>query len=171
MLPSRLAVLALVAAAALPSVACRKLAEKAEERAIEKSLEKQGGGQVNINGQNGSMTVTTDASSFEMGAGAKVPDDFPSAVPIYPGAKPAFAARSTDPKGKAAWSVQLETPDSKDQVVAFYKDHMSGFKQSATADLGKSAMAAWDGPQYAVTLMVGAENPKTTSISLNASSK
>jgi hypothetical protein len=171
MIATRLAVAALVAAIALPSLACRKLAEKAEERALEKSLEKQGGGPVNINSHNGSMTIVTDAGSFEMGAAAKIPDDFPSAIPVYPGAKPAFAARSSDPKGKATWSLQLETPDSKDQVVAFYKDHMTGFAQSTTADLGKSAMEAWQSPRYTVTLIVGGENPKTTSISLNAATK
>jgi len=167
----RLTVAALVVAVALPSVACRKLAEKAEERAIEKSLEKQGGGQVSINGEKGSISIVSDAGSFVMGAGAKIPDDFPKAVPIYPGAKPAFAARSTDPKGKAAWSLQMETPDSKDQVVAYYKGHMSGFTQATTADMGKSAMDVWQSPQLDVTLIVGGENAKTTSISLNAASK
>jgi len=150
---------------------CRKLAEKAEERAIEKSLEKQGGGQVSINGEKGSLTIVTDAGSFEMGAGAKIPDDFPKTVPVYPGAKTDFAAKSSDPKGKAAWSLQLETTDSKDQVVAYYKAHMSGFTQSTTADMGKSAMDVWQSPQYDVTLIVGGENAKSTSISLNAASK
>jgi len=167
----RLLVAALLVCATVPSVACRKLAEKAEERAIEKSLEKQGGGQVSINSQKGSMTITTDAGTFQMGAGAKIPDDFPKAVPIYPGAKPAFAAKSTDPKGKAAWSVQMETPDSKDQVVAYYKANMGGFTQQTTADMGKSAMEVWQSPQYDVTLIIGGDNPKETSISLNASSK
>jgi hypothetical protein len=161
----------LVVASALPSVACRKLAEKAEERAIEKSLEKNGGGQVSIDSKKGSLSIVTDGGTFQMGAGAKIPDDFPKAVPIYPNAKPAFAARSTDPKGKSAWSVEMETSDSKDQVVAYYKSNMGGFTQQTTADMGKSAMEVWQSAQYEVTLIIGGDNPKTTSISLNATSK
>ena len=167
----RLLVASLVVAAALPSVACRKLAERAEERAIEKSLEKSGGGQVNIDTKKGSLSIVTDGGTFQMGAGAKIPDDFPKAVPIYPNAKPAFAAKSTDPKGKSAWSVQMETPDSKDQVVAYYKSNLGGFTQQTTADMGQSAMQVWESAQYEVTLVVGGDNPKTTSISLNATSK
>lgn len=154
-------------AAAMALVACQRLAEKVGER----PLENDGGSLVSLHGPQGSISRVTDSGTFQMGAGATIPDDFPKAVPIYPNAKPAFAARSIDPRGHATWSVQMETPDSKEQVASYYKSSMGGFTQQTAADMGKSAMQVWQSPQVDVTLIIGGDSPKATSISLNASSK
>ena len=87
-------VLVLAAASALPTVGCKRLAERAAEKAEEKAIEKQTGGQVSINGQKGTMTIVTDAGAMTMGELAKIPEDFPKNVPIYPGSKPTVAVKS-----------------------------------------------------------------------------
>jgi hypothetical protein len=156
-----------VVALALPSLGCKRLAEKAEEKAIERST----GGQVQINdGKGGGLKITTDAGTMMIGNGASIPDDFPKAVALYPGAKPILGAKQSDAKGKAVWTVSEETPDGKDKVVAYYKANMSGFTPTTTMDMGQSSMNVYDSPQYTVSLTIAAEGNKT-GIQLTAATK
>jgi hypothetical protein len=161
--------LAVLATSVLAPLGCKRLAERMEEKAIEKGT----GGQVHVNGENGTISVTNDGGTVSVGTGAKIPDDFPSTIPIYPGAKPSLAAKTSDPKGKAAWSLALETPDAKDQVVAFYKAKMSGFTAESSMDMGTTTMNVYKSAQYEVTLMVATESgsAKKTVITLNAVTK
>jgi len=161
--------LVLAAAFVLPSVGCKRLAERAAEKAEEKALEKGTGGQVSINGQKGTMTIVTDAGEVMLGATAKIPEDFPKSIPVYAGANPKMAMKSAS-NGKEAWSLSLESTDSKDKIVAFYKANMSGFTVASTMDMGTSSMTVYQSPKYDVTVMVSAES-KTTGISLNVASK
>ena len=161
----------LVAAAfALPSVGCKRLAERAAEKAEEKAIEKQTGGQVTINGQKGTMTIVTDAGTMTLGETAKIPDDFPKAVPVYPGAKAKMALKSAT-NGKEAWSLSLETTDTKDAVVAYYKANMSGYTVASTMDMGTSTMTVYQSPKLDVTMMAAAESGGKTGVTLNVASK
>ncbi|MGD0529083.1 MAG: hypothetical protein ABSE49_28350 [Polyangiaceae bacterium] len=162
---------ALAVAVAVPTVGCKRLAEKAAEKAEEKALEKSTGGQVSINDKKGTLTIVTDAGEMMFGANSKVPADFPSAVPIYPGATPVISAKQADAKGKPTWTLSLETPDPTAKITDFYKDKLSSFKLESTADnIGASAMRVYSSPQYQVVMMIGASGPKT-SISLTVTQK
>jgi hypothetical protein len=162
---------ALVAAAAVPAVGCKRLAERAAEKAEEKAIEKSTGGQVSINDKKGTLTIVTDAGEMMFGATAKIPADFPSAIPIYPGANPVVSAKQADPKGKTTWTLNLETPDPTDKITAFYKDKLGAFKLESTADnVGASSMRIYSSAQYQVVMMIGASGAKT-SISLTVSQK
>ena len=165
-----LAPLVLAAAFALPSMGCKRLAERAAEKAEEKAIEKGTGGQVSINGQKGTMTIVTDAGTMTMGETAKIPDDFPKAVPVYPGAKAKMALKSAS-AGKEVWSVSLETTDTKDQVVAYYKANMTGYTVASAMDMGTSTMTVYQSPKYDVTMMAAAESAGKTGITLNVASK
>ncbi len=168
---SSLAVAALVAAAAVPTVGCKRLAERAAEKAEEKAIEKSTGGQVSINDKKGTLTIVTDAGEMMFGATTQIPADFPSAVPIYPGAKPVLSAKQNDGKGKPTWTLSLETPDPTAKITDFYKDKLSAFKLESTADnIGASAMRVYSSPQYQVVMMIGASGAKT-SISLTVTQK
>lgn len=160
-------VVALVAVSAACTVGCKRLAEKAEEKAIERNT----GGQVTINDKKGTLTIVTDAGAMTMGATTKVPDDFPKAVAIYPNAKPSFAAKTLDPKGKEVWSLTFDTNDTKEQVVSYYKANMSGFTVATSMDMGQSSMNVFQSPKYDVTLMVSSETSSKTAITLNAVTK
>jgi hypothetical protein len=168
--PVALVSLVLAAALALPSMGCKRLAERAAEKAEEKAIEKSTGGQVSINGQKGTMTIVTDAGAMTLGETAKIPDDFPKAVAVYANAKPKMAVKSAA-NGKEAWSLSLETPDTKDQVVAFYKANMSGFTVASTMDMGTSTMTVYQSPKYDVTMMVSAESAGKTGFTLNVATK
>jgi hypothetical protein len=166
---SVLAPLVLAAVFAVPSMGCKRLAERAAEKAEEKALEKSTGGQVSVDGKKGTLTIVTDAGEVMLGNTAKIPADFPKVVPVYAGAQPKMAVQSAQ-NGKEAWTISLETPDSKDKVVAFYKANMSGFTVASTMDMGTSSMTVYQSPKYDVTVMVSAE-AKTTGLSLSVSSK
>jgi hypothetical protein len=163
--------LALAAAVALPGVACKSAAERAREKAEEKAIETQTGGQVQLDDKKGTLTIVTEAGAMTLGTGSSLPADFPKSVPIYPGATTGFSSKSADPRGKDVWSVQLESGDSKDKVVAWYKANMGGFTSASDMDLGESSMQVWQSPKLDVTLIIGSEPNAKTSIMLNASSK
>ncbi|HEY1695688.1 MAG TPA: hypothetical protein VGG39_26150 [Polyangiaceae bacterium] len=156
-------VLALVAVA---SSGCKRLAERAEEKAIERST----GGQVKIDDKKGTLTIIADGGAVTMGAAATIPADFPKEVAVYPGAKPQMVAKSLDPKGKQAWSVTMETPDPSAKVVAYYKANMTGFTQASTMDMGTSNMSVYQSPRYDATVVINSEGAKSL-ISLTVASK
>jgi hypothetical protein len=86
---------------------------------------------VNVN-QNGSVNVQgKNGESLSIG-NAKLPDGFPSDVPVY---KPSDAILSL--KTKDGYNVTLATADSAQQVLDFYKN-----------ELAKNGWAAEDGSQF-----------------------
>lgn len=158
--------LAVAAAVAVPTVSCKRMREKAEERAIEQ----QTGGQVKVDKDKGTMTIVTDAGAMTVGSGAKLPDDFPKGVPAYPGATVQFAAKTSN-SGKDAWSAAFETPDSKDKVAAFYKSNLGGFNQASSMELGDSVVQAWQSPKYDVSLIIAADAAGKTTITMGVTAK
>ena len=68
-----------------------------------------------------------DASRFPTdlpeGATAAIPDNFPSDVPVYPGAQPA-QGRGVELEGKPLAAVQLVTNDSPEDVYEFYRTNL-----------------------------------------------
>jgi len=171
MRPTALVALLAFTAVAAASSGCKSAAERAREKAEEKAIEQQTGGQVTLNHDKGTMTIVTDGGEMQLGVGSSIPADFPKSVPVYPGAKVELAAKSTGANGKPAWSVQLETGDAKDKVLAFYRSGLTGFTKATDMDMGDSAMSVWQSPQYDVTLLIGAGADQKTSITLNAASK
>ena len=137
-------------------------------RAREKGTPEQSGGEVQIQG--GAVTLSNDAGTVAMGEGAKVPDDFPKAIPIYPSAKVEMAARSTR-NGKLTWTLSLATGDASDHVSAFYRAGMSAFKATSQMNMGVADMAVWQNEQYDATMMIAPSDDQTTRISITVVSR
>jgi hypothetical protein len=161
---SSLGCVALVGAAWLNSgcdLITEKITEKVTEKAIEHTIEKETGGDVQID--KGSLSFKNDKGSVEFNSGgAKVPDSWPKDVPLYPGAKVTMAM-SND----AQHVLALETPDSPDKAVAFYKDKLSAMKQEAAMSTEQQEMLVYkDGTERLVQLSIGKEaggsGPNTT---------
>lgn len=137
-----------------------KITQKVTEKAIERTIEEKTGGEVQVN--EGSLSFKNDKGTVALGAGAKVPDGWPQDVPLYPGAK-VTAAMSNE----AQIVLGLETSDSPEQAVAFYKDKLSGMKQEAAMNTTQQQMLVYkDGTQRMVQLSIGLEKggtgPNTT---------
>ena len=154
-------ILSLAVAAGL--AACSKAPEKAAEKMIESTIQKDGTkAKVDLSGGAAKIT-TTDASGktsqIEMGA-AKV-DEAELGVPFYPGASPAEGGSSkvSTPEGIMV-SVFLQSADSPDKVSAFYRDRlkaMSAGKQMmdmSTGDGGANLMLADDKAKTSIQVNV-----------------
>jgi hypothetical protein len=151
------------------SAGCKSSQEKAGQRAATM----QNGAQVQL--VEGGLLMTTDAGTVALGENAKIPDDFPKTVPLYPGAKVNMAARSAGDKGKPAWSLSLESGDEQPKVVAFYASNMTAsagaFKKGSDLALGDTQMTVWQGAQFDVTLMISAGADNQTAISMTVAGK
>lgn len=90
------------------------------EKMTEKMIESQMGENADIDLKNGSVRVTTDEGTFDMG-GAKLPDDWPTDAPVYAGAKITYSASMNPVTGKAGKAVMFTTTDTAAKVLAYYK--------------------------------------------------
>lgn len=154
----------LVATAALVALpGCEKMKEKLAEKAAEKAVEGATGGKVDLNSSSGGITIKDEKNGavVQAGAGAKVPTDWPSSVPVYPGAT--VEASMGTPQGK---TLHLSSADSADKVIAFYKGKLPG-KQTALVDLGQSKTLAHENGKDKIAVVVGASGDGKTTIMLS----
>ena len=106
-----------------------KVSEEVAEKATEAAIEHDQGGDANVNLQNGNVSIKTDQGSFTVQNGAKLPDGFPSDVPLYPGAAVQSSAGSTTAEGQG-FLITATSTDAPDKVIAFYKEKLAGTFQS-----------------------------------------
>ena len=99
------------------------------------------------------------------------PGDFPGALPVYPGSRVTLAGRRTIATGKLAWSLTVETPDSKAQVRAFYDEHLPGFALASDIDLVDSALWVWRSPAYDLDVVVGRGADGMTTVTLHVAER
>ena len=145
--------------------ACKSTKQKVEETV----LEDQTGNKIKLT--EGGLVMTTDAGTFALGAGSKVPDDFPKTVPVYPGARVNMAGRSPGLNGKMAWTLSLESDDDAGKVGDFYKSKMASFTLASDLDMAGTRMLVWQSAQNDVTLMAGPGNTGGTAFTLTVSAK
>ena len=90
--------------------------------------------------ENVNVDMKSDGSSFSIktqdgvvlsGENAKIPDNFPKDVPVFPGAKATLV--TTDTKSEM-FSVSLTTADTLENVGAYYKKELAanGWKEEQT---------------------------------------
>ncbi|WP_164116630.1 hypothetical protein [Sphingorhabdus sp. Alg239-R122] len=73
--------------------------------------------------ENSTVKISSDDGDMTIEAGKDIAANLPDGVTTYPGAKilsSANMSNSEDRKGSSM--VQMETPDSKDKIVKYYKD-------------------------------------------------
>ena len=135
-----------------------KLTKKVTESAIEHVIEQKTGGDVEIDSSSGSVTVKSDKGTVAFNsAGNKVPEDWPSDVPVYPGSKVTMSMSSV-----GQHVLTLETTDTPEQAVAFYKSKLSALKQEATMATEQQTMLAYkDDTGRRVQLSIGKDKGGT----------
>jgi hypothetical protein len=160
-------VLAFATLALVLATGCDKIKEKIAEKAAEKAVETATGGDVKIS--SGGVTVKDDktGASAQLGTGAKVPDDWPSNVPVYPGTVQASMA------GENGKTVIVQTKDTPAKVSDFYKAKLTGMKKQAEMDLGASKTLAWVDGKTTVSLMVsaGGDDDHLTTVQLSVATQ
>ena len=153
----------------------QSIAERVAEEAIEKAIEEESGegveidleeGEITIESDEGEMTISSDEESVDIksdegeatfGTGAELPDGFPGNVPVYPDMEITTSWKSTE-NDKDNYSISGVTDDPGDDVFNWYKDKLSGWdiegEFTMSGDDGKtSTLSAKDGV-YVITIMV-----------------
>jgi hypothetical protein len=115
----------------------------------------------------GTAPATTEPAR-ELHVGPTVPDDFPKAIPLYPGARVLTAAKSAKAGGRPAWSVVSESRDSTEIVTTYLKTHFRGFALSKEMLLPKASLSTWQSASYDVTMTVGKGANGATTITVSA---
>jgi hypothetical protein len=145
---------------------CGKIREKLAEKAAEKAVETASGGDVKISGGGSSVTVKdkNGGGTATLGTGAKLPDGWPSDVPVYPDAT--ITAAMAAPTGK---TVVLETKDPAAKVADFYKSKLSSFQKMSDVDMGGTRQLGFrDGKRNIAVLVApgGSDGKSTISLSV-----
>ena len=150
--------------------ACSKIEEKMAEKAAEKAT----GGQVDIDSKTGKVKLKQKGpdgkeSEVQLGEGSSVPADFPKAVPIYSGAKVMSAVTVSQGESHV---VTLNTKDSTQQVLDFYKKNLASFKTDGELTGGDTTMLNVSNDQLTVGVTATkSSDDGTTLINLTTSAK
>lgn len=147
-----------IGVSALLSAGCEsiteRITEKAMEVAVENAIEKNSGGEVDIEAGKGVSFKSKDGKGgdfvFNSQTG-KVPETWPKDIPPYPGAT-VTASMSSGTSGM----LMLETTDSADKVLAFYKSKMGSMKETANMNAGGTSILTFQAETGGRQLAVGA---------------
>ena len=141
-----------VAVLIVGSVINRLIAKTAAEKMIEAAT----GGKAQVNTDNGEVTVKTDQGTYS--TSDKIPANFPSDVPVYPGAKVQSSVATSQEQGNGHY-LGLETSDSLDTVTAWYKSQVvdKGWKIESDATINGTLIlgATKDTRQLSVSVSDG----------------
>ncbi len=146
-----------------------QLGQKAGEKIIEKTIESQTGGKVDIDTSGESMTVKGEnGESITMGS-AKLPDNFPTDILVFDDAKFVFSMSSKENE----FSVVYLTAKKAADAFTAYKDDLvkQGWTKETEMDLGDSGkIASFAKGNRKLGVTVGTDpngdNPDKTSVSL-----
>lgn len=154
---SRTAVVILSATLALATpalAACGGVAEQAAEKAVEAA----GGGDVDID--NGNVTVTDESgNAFVAGENVTLPDNWPSAVPAFDGGTLSLATVQADGTAGAMWIVDGSPEDAAQAYGATLE--AAGFTQSQISNAGGMSIAQYDGNGFTVGVTAVEADGKT----------
>lgn len=124
---------------------------------------------------NGSYNATDNkGNTITVGASAKLPDNFPSAAPVYSGATVQSSVASQD-GGKTAYSVSMTSKDSYDTVSNYYKKALAenGWKTLQSVNMSAQyTMYSAENRTLGLTVIVqGDEKGGNTTIILTTGEK
>lgn len=132
------------------------------------------GKKISVDTTGESYTVTDNmGNTYNVGEGAKIPDGFPSAVPLYAGAKVTSSAESLE-SGKKVYMVTLTTSDAFASVAGFYKEALKKSGWNITQEMNLSAgysMYTAEAAGLEATAAIQGEAGAETSIMLAVRSK
>lgn len=162
------AIMTAVVAAVVVTGCGKKSGEALVEKMIEKQMTKEGvKGKVDIS--DGKMTIETPqgAATFAGGEGTKVPDSFPKDVQVYASAK--VMASVNTPQGQ---NLMLESGDSADKIINFYKGKMTGegWKEELSMNQGESFVLVYKKEKRTASIVI-AKSDKGSQINLTVATE
>ncbi len=139
--------------------------EKAEQKVADSIaggiLSKATGGKVDVSTDSGKVSFKDNktGNTVAFGEDLKLPDDFPSDVPIYGGAK--VTAVTTNKQEKSA-NVTLTSTDAKDKVMKWYEDKMKadGWEEKNSSTINEVEFREYTKGQVKIAVSVWPNDDK-----------
>lgn len=141
---------------ALGSVGCKRIKERLQEKAAEKIVEAATGGEVDYESGEGTVTLKGDNGSIVAtgGGNVKVPDDWPSDVPLYTKGtlKATLGAKGTDKN--MHYTLTYEAAEPPAEIVAFYSAGLSGYKKVSELNANDTSIVSFERDERVVAITV-----------------
>ena len=147
---------------------CKKnLAERMVEGAIERAIEEESGenvdidldegevtiqsdeGEVSISSDEETVTIDSDEGEATFGSGAELPEGFPAEVPVYGNMEIVSSMSGTD-DGVTSYTVSGLSEDSVDVIKEWYEAQLAGWEIT-----GQFSMDTDDGSTASINAMSG----------------
>ena|SRR3989344_5226387 len=138
----------------------KKVISAVGNKVLETAIERGTGDDADVNLKNGEVTVKTDTGSVTYG-NTKLPNDWPSDVPIYQNSQITFAASSTGAGNeKFVASVQFATEDSAEKLISYYRNELParGWKITGTQTAAEAENAS--------TIIVGEKDTRAIGVQI-----
>lgn len=136
------------------------------DNAIERTVKTQTGEDVDVNIGEGAMNVTGEnGAKFSMGENLKLPENFPSDVPVY--GSVSIKSTTVDPSKGSAFLI-MTSKDKAEDVIAWYKNEAKskGWTQKSYMELrAGSYIASYENGKketFAVTIAQDEEGNETS---------
>lgn len=148
-------------------------AKKVAEKTTESIISGVTNGAVDVDTKNNSVTITGEDGTTTT-IGSKLPNNFPSDIPVYPGATVTSSSVTNGDAESVTSSATLSTSDSLEKVKAYYDGQLSkdGWTQQDSLNLGSivNYVVTKNNRQLAVTI-TPLTNDSTVAVSLVESKK
>lgn len=163
LLPTAIVSLLLLSGCSLPSK--ENAEQKIGEKIMEKAIESQTGGKVNVDTDNDQMNINTKDGNLSMSSTgeAKIPENFPTDIYVAEDAKVNFAASNLG-TGKDV-SIAYITAASLDDVSEKYKQEMTknGYTKDTEMDMGSQGkVLTFKKGQTTASILIGQSQNKET---------
>ncbi len=113
-------IIGIVVAVFVVVAGCKMALRSIGQNIAEKMIEDASGGKADVDMKNGSMTITTSEGTVTTGTG-KVPDGWPTDVPVYAGATVQFSGMNNAGAGQGGMALVLTSKDDAETIVKYYK--------------------------------------------------
>jgi len=130
------------------------------EKAAEKMIENQLGGNADIDVDGGNVKINTKESNMEAGDNVKLPADFPSDVYVIDGKIVAAMSNQVN----KSFTISIEINKSLDEAFAIYQDEFKkqDWKITGTMNFGESASVTAEKNNRMVSVFISKSDDKTT---------
>jgi methionine-rich copper-binding protein CopC len=140
----------------------KTITQTTSEKAAEKIIEKQTGGQANVDVNQGNVKVESKDGKIEVGQNVKLPADFPKDVYVIDGN---IVSAFSEPT-KASYTVSIQTEKNPSEAAAVYQEKLSadGWKITGNMNFGGTFSVVAEKDDRTATAMASASDNKTTVI-------
>ncbi|MFC2145263.1 hypothetical protein ACFLQQ_02925 [Actinomycetota bacterium] len=165
----------------------QNIVEKIAEEAIEKAIESESGenveidlddggisiqgddGEVNISSDDDGVKIESDDGEATLGLSAELPDGFPDSAPVYPGMEITSSWTSLTDEQNSYFVTGL-TDDAGDDVFAWYQDELNDWEIEGefnmSTDEGETSSLTANGKGLIMNIIVIESNDEGTTITL-----